>query len=110
MSNLEEAFAQHWRTLTPSGTAQPVREYVPLPGRRYHVDFCWPDLKIVVEIDGGQRKPGGGRHNQDSDREKINLLVLAGWRVLRYSGEMVTNDPVTMVNQVMALVLGVKYP
>lgn len=110
MSNLEEAFAQHWRTLTPPGMAQPVREYVPLPGRKYRIDFAFVDRKVGVEIDGGEYKSRGGRHAGAADKEKLNLLTLAGWRILHYSGSMIQNDPSTMIEQVTALVLGVEYP
>jgi very-short-patch-repair endonuclease len=51
--------------------------------RLFKADFCWPDEKVVVEVQGGG---WGGRHVSGSgfmgDRVKINLATLAGYRVL----------------------------
>jgi len=66
--------------------------------RKWRFDFCWPELKIAVEVDGGQYKPNGGRHNSDADREKINTAISMGWRVLRFSGKQVTYDPDECIN------------
>jgi len=71
----------------------PVPEYMPIEGRKFRIDFAWPAGKIGAEIDGGQFKKFGGRHSRDSDREKTNLLVLYGWRVLHFSPEMLSKDP-----------------
>lgn len=61
----------------------------------------------MVEVDGGQHKVGGGRHNTDADREKLNLYTQQGYRVLRYSGTMIEADPMGVVSQVLT-VLGYK--
>ena len=71
----------------------PVREYRALPDRRFRCDLAWPDLKppLCVEVDGGELMQG--RHNRAagmaSDCEKQNLLVLAGWHCLRFTGQQV---------------------
>ena len=57
-------------------------------GRNHRFDFAWPDRKVAVEVDGGTHLKGGGRHNTDRDREKLNLAAALGWRVLRFSGAM----------------------
>ncbi len=57
-------------------------------GRKHRFDFAWPDCKVAVEVDGGQWRSHGGRHNTDADREKLNLAAALGWRVLRFSGAM----------------------
>jgi very-short-patch-repair endonuclease len=48
---------------------------------------------VAVEIDGGQWVAGGGRHNRDSDREKLNHAAADGWRVLRFSTQQVEKQP-----------------
>jgi len=48
---------------------------------------------VAVEIDGGQWVAGGGRHNRDSDREKLNHAAANGWRVLRFSTQQVEREP-----------------
>ncbi len=60
-------------------------EYRFHPTRRWRFDLAWPARRLAVEVDGGQWMAGGGRHNTDADREKLNAAAIAGWRVLRYS-------------------------
>jgi len=57
-------------------------------GRNHRFDFCWPDAMLAAECDGGTHMKGGGRHNTDKDREKLNLAAALGYRVLRFSGAM----------------------
>lgn len=107
-SQLETLFAYYWRILAPQGMPEFEREQCLIPGRKFRVDFCNRASMVVVEVDGGQFKANGGRHNTDTDREKINLLTLYGWRVLRYSGTMIKNDPDKMVKQVASAILNIK--
>jgi very-short-patch-repair endonuclease len=57
----------------------------------YEVDACWPDRKLVVELDG--RRFHGTSRRFEGDREKSAQLELAGWRVLRLTWNMVVNRP-----------------
>lgn len=118
-SELERAFLTHWRALAPDAP-MPVREYrfaaihAGGPGkglrkrleamglRDWRFDFAWPEPqhKVAVEIDGGQWKPHGGRHNTDDDRRKGNAATLLGWRVLHVSGDMLRDDPVGIVGMI----------
>lgn len=100
MSPLEAQFAQAWRTLAAS-YPQPIAQYRFHPKRRWQFDFAFPPFYVAVEIDGGQWQAHGGRHNQDSDREKLNAAAVAGWRVLRFSGSML-KDPGAVVATVIA--------
>ena len=100
-SGLEELFDAHWRNHHSAGMPDPLPEQSGLvKGRKFRADRYWPSARLVVEIDGGQHVAGGGRHNQDNDREKVNLLTIAGYRVLRYSGDMIRNDPLKMIAQI----------
>jgi very-short-patch-repair endonuclease len=71
----------------------PEREVALIPGRRFRSDLCWRDRRLVCEVDGGTFI--SGRHARGpgitSDCEKQNLLVLAGWRVLRVTTVHVRN-------------------
>jgi hypothetical protein len=67
-------------------------EYVFFPGRRWRSDYAWPEIKLLVEIDGGSWAPHGGRHASDRDREKINSAASIGYTVLRFSPQQVTGD------------------
>lgn len=108
-SRLERAFLTYWRRFAHGSPEPQCQEtggevmFAQAEGRRYRFDFCWPAQKCAVEVDGGQWKARGGRHARDTDREKHNLAVRLGWRVLRYSGEMLESDPRRCVLEVVEL-------
>ncbi len=60
------------------------REYRPLEHRRYRIDFAFPEEKVAIEFDG-YRHHGFSREGFRKGLERQNDLVMAGWRVLRYS-------------------------
>jgi hypothetical protein len=62
------------------------------------VDFAWPDVRLVVEADGFAFHADRRRYRDD--RRRSNALVLAGWRLLRFSWEDVVQQP----EQVVAVV------
>jgi len=74
---------------------EPVKEYRFHPTRKWRFDYAWitPSYRVAVEIDGGQWVAGGGRHNRDSDREKLNHAAVNGWRVQRFSTQQVEREP-----------------
>lgn len=55
------------------------REFKFLPGRRFRFDFMILGSAVAVEIDGAVHRIKG---RFTGDREKGNLALLAGWRVL----------------------------
>lgn len=91
-------FAYYWR-IGPD-LPQPVEEYRFHVTRKWRFDFAWPDYKIAVEVDGGQWLARGGRHNTDKDREKMNAAAEMGWRVFRYSVDMLNADGSACATQV----------
>jgi very-short-patch-repair endonuclease len=107
-SKFEQLFVAHWRLHKSDGLPDPEREQCLIEGRDWRCDFVWRDIRLVVEVDGGQWKSGGGRHNTDDDRDKINKLTLAGWKVLRYSGTKVKSDPMGVIKEVSEAVLRFK--
>lgn len=70
----------------------PEREFYFAKPRMFRFDFAFPDRKLAVEIEGGTFY-GKSRHGSgpgyEKDCEKYNLAVKLGWRVLRYTTEMV---------------------
>jgi hypothetical protein len=77
----EDAFAAQWDAQTIMPVA-PEREFKFHPERRWRFDFCWPALKLAVEIEGrGRHQTFVGFRN---DCEKYNEALRLGWRVLRY--------------------------
>jgi very-short-patch-repair endonuclease len=90
MSALEDLLAFHLRA---ARLPTPVREYRFHDTRAWRFDFAWPAALVAVEVDGGTWN--GGRHSRGAgyanDCEKRNAAVLAGWRVLSVTSEMVHN-------------------
>lgn len=70
---------------------QPEFEFTFAKPRRWRFDFAWPDKMIAVEVEGGNWIMG--RHNRsdgfEKDCEKYNTAALLGWKVLRFTGDMV---------------------
>lgn len=81
---------------------EPYREYAFHPTRKWRFDFAWTECKVAVEIDGNAwNVKGGGRHAQDSDRDKLNTAAALGWRVLRFSPQQLTDHPTECVELVV---------
>ena len=74
-----------------------IREY---KFDRWRIDLAIPSAMIAVECNGGRWLPGGGKHGKETDRLKIRRLTLAGWRVLEYSTEMLSNDPIGIIEEI----------
>jgi very-short-patch-repair endonuclease len=67
------------------------------------VDFCWPELRLVVEADGYAFH--SSRDDYRRDRRRMNELERLGWRVLRFSWEDVTQRPDQVVAMVAACLM-----
>lgn len=67
-----------------------VREYKFMKSRKFASDFAWPELRILVEVEGGTFM--GGRHTRPigyaKDCEKYNYAAMMGWKVLRFTAPM----------------------
>ena len=83
MSHLEESLA--WQ-IKIAGLPEPKREFRFDGTRRYRFDFAWPEMKLAVEVEGGQW--GRGRHLRPigfaKDCSKYNLAAVRRWCVLRF--------------------------
>lgn len=96
MSRLEEAMA-----LQLEAAGLPFeREYRAVPGRRFRLDFAWPEQRVGLEVEGGlfvQRRTGkrGIGHTSTAallrDCEKHSELAVAGWRLIRATAPTVRN-------------------
>jgi very-short-patch-repair endonuclease len=64
----------------------------------YEVDFVWRDQRLIVEVDGYSyhREPTAF----EDDRERDVTLVLAGWRVLRFTWTQLTTRPAWVARSV----------
>ena len=84
----EEALAAQLR----AAGVEFAREQTLIPKRRFRFDFLIIGSDLVVEVEGGTWS--GGRHTSGvgfrSDCYKYNLALELGYRVLRYTTDMVT--------------------
>jgi very-short-patch-repair endonuclease len=61
----------------------------------YEVDFLWPEQRLVVEVDGYQFH--GHRQSFESDRRRDQLLVAAGYRVVRVTWIQLRDEPIAVI-------------
>jgi very-short-patch-repair endonuclease len=61
-----------------------LREYQPVQGRKFRIDFAFPMEKVAIEFDG-YRYHGFSKKGFKQGLERQNILVTHGWRVLRYT-------------------------
>ncbi len=87
-SNLENHFLQQ---ALAAGLPPFQTEHAFHPGRRWRLDFAWPEFLIALEIEGGTFNTG--RHTRpvgfEKDCEKYNAAAMLGWTVFRVTGAMV---------------------
>jgi len=106
VSKLEAQFIRMWDMYSQSCTEPMVTEYRFAPPRMWRFDFAFPSVQVAVEIEGAIWT--GGRHTRgggyEKDTEKYNAAVMEGWRVLRYSGGMLSKDPQGVINEVLELI------
>jgi len=98
-SELEERFLRICREAGVTGPR--VNAFVALPDGGFEVDFLWPAERLVVETDG--RAYHGTRHVFESERERDRRLVLAGWRVVRFTWRQLSEGPGEVTDVVQAL-------
>lgn len=90
------------------GAPTPQTEYRFHPDRQWRTDLAWPDLRLLVEVEGGVWMRGGGRHNRaegfTNDARKYNSCALLGYTLLRYTGDMIeSGEAAREIMQVLAL-------
>ena len=68
------------------------------PIDRYVVDFCCPERRIVVELDGSHH---AGR--VQADQRRTDFLAQYGFRVLRFWDHEVLTDPEAVLQQIINL-------
>lgn len=85
---LREAGITGWRANRP----------VLVDGAPYYLDVCFERLRLAIEIDGREHYTDAAAF--ENDRSRQNRLVLDGWRVLRFTWQMLVDEP----EQVLAIV------
>jgi len=93
MNDLEAKFYHLCAALgIPRGTP----EFRFAPPRRWRFDTAYPDKMVAVELEGGTWLGNKGRHTNPlgfaKDAIKYNAAVALGWRVFRFTADML-DDP-----------------
>lgn len=108
-SEAERAFLTRWLQLnTMFDDEVPMyREYKFTPARNWRFDFCWPEQRVAVEIEGGVYMRVSGHTSAagyQKDCAKYNAAIEAGWVVLRYTPQMVERYPEACIRQIEAVI------
>jgi very-short-patch-repair endonuclease len=75
---------------------------VRLGTRTVYVDVALPKQKIAIEVDG-RRVHDDATDRFEDDRHRQNDLIAAGWRVLRFTWEMLTEHPDAVLTRIVQL-------
>jgi hypothetical protein len=88
-----------------------VRAGLPAPERQWRfdragggsgfIDLAYPGLRLAIELDGWAEH--GLRAAFDADRMRGNELVLAGWRLLRFTWSMTDEEIVAAIASAIAI-------
>lgn len=93
-SKLEDKFLVLFTAAAPD--IKILRWQKVIKGRRFEFDFCLPDHRILIEIQGAVFT--GGRHTRGAgytaDCEKSRLGQMAGYDVLCYTGKQINTKEV----------------
>jgi very-short-patch-repair endonuclease len=89
-SPLEQRLAH---AIQAAGLPTPEREHRFHETRQWRMDFAWPEAQVALEVEGGIWVRG--RHARPKgfaeDCCKLNEAALAGWTVLRVTGEHIAS-------------------
>jgi very-short-patch-repair endonuclease len=88
------------RLLHEAGLSAVRQHEVVLNGRRYRLDFAWPDLGVAVECDGFSAH--GGRIAFERDRRRWADLTAAGVLVVPVTWRQATQHPTEFLERVRA--------
>jgi very-short-patch-repair endonuclease len=72
---------------------------VKVRGNTYFIDIAFKELLLAIEIDGRLHEDDADLF--EDDRRRQNGLVLAGWRVLRFTYWMLVNEPDYVISTIL---------
>jgi predicted transcriptional regulator of viral defense system len=78
-----------------------VNAWIALDGDGLEVDFSWPDQRLAVEVDSRAHHTTNRAFENDPRRDR--RLMLAGWRVARFTYRDVTERPSAVAAELRSL-------
>ena len=98
-SEIEERFL---RACDQGGLSRPfANRWLVLADRQVKADFLWRAERLVVETDG--RRVHSTRQAFEDDRRRDQSLMLAGYRVVRFTWRQVADEPEAVAATVRTL-------
>jgi very-short-patch-repair endonuclease len=76
-------------------------DWIALDPRSYRVDCHWPDLRLIVELDGWQGH--SSRSAFQDDRARDRALRVAGYSVVRLTWAQLDSEPARIATDLRAL-------
>ena len=98
-SRLEERFLMLCRTAALPKPRANAR--IALADGPVEVDFLWPRERLVAELDGYRFH--GTRSGFEQDRARDRRLLIAGYRVVRFTWRQLTDGPDEVIATIRAL-------
>jgi very-short-patch-repair endonuclease len=90
-----EAMLAFSLTFGGRGIPKATRQFQFVPNRKVTADFAWPEFRVIVEVQGGIWRRGGGAHSHPNnilrDIEKQQLAMLHGWWIFPVTTDEVQN-------------------
>lgn len=87
-----------------AGLPEPTREYRFDSVKRWRFDFAYLDCKLAIEVEGATWIPNTGHTSGVGYREnvrKYNAAVMQGWKLLRFTTDMVKSGEALKVIEEM---------
>jgi very-short-patch-repair endonuclease len=76
-----------------------ANHHVVVSGHEYFIDIAFRGVRLAIEIDG--RLHEDDPEVFENDRRRQNGLVVAGWRVLRFTYWMLVNEPEYVISTIL---------
>lgn len=89
--------AKFWRLLQATTLPRPERQHwVLVDGRRYRLDFAWPEHHVAVECDG---RAFHGSDRFEADERRRADLAGAGWLIVPVTWRQCSEQPASVIGR-----------
>jgi very-short-patch-repair endonuclease len=90
--------AKFWRVVVQAGLPKPVRQHwVMIDGRRYRLDFAWPERRVAAECEG---RAFHGPAEFEFDELRRADLASTHWHVVPVTWRQLTSAPRAVVSRI----------